>query len=99
MNFIEANGVSLRYAVEGAGKPIVLIHEMGGTMESWGLVAQILASKRRVIRYDTRGAGFSEKIRGPLAIDTMTDDLISLLDGLGVEEKIALGGTAVGGAI
>ena len=35
MNFIEANGVSLRYAVEGAGKPIVLIHEMGGSMESW----------------------------------------------------------------
>jgi len=99
MNFIEANGVSLRYSVEGAGRPIVLIHEMGGTMESWSLVAQILAAKRRVIRYDTRGAGFSEKIRGPLTIDTMTDDLIALLDGLGITEKVALGGTAVGGAI
>jgi 3-oxoadipate enol-lactonase len=99
MNFIEANGVSLRYAVEGIGKPIVLIHEMGGTMESWSLVAPILASRRRVIRYDTRGAGFSEKIRGSLTIDTMTDDVIALLDGLGISEKIALGGTAVGGAI
>ena len=99
MNFIEANGVSLRYAVEGAGKPIVLIHEMGGSMESWSLVAQILAAKRRVVRYDTRGAGFSEKIRGPLTIDTMTDDLIALLDGLGISEKVALAGTAVGGAI
>ena len=99
MNFIEANGVSLRYSVEGAGRPIVLIHEMGGTMESWSLVAQILAAKRRVIRYDTRGAGFSEKIRGPLTIDTMTDDLIALLDGLGITEKVALAGTAVGGAI
>ena len=99
MNFIEANGVSLRYAVEGAGKPIVLIHEMGGSMESWSLVAQILAAKRRVVRYDTRGAGFSEKIRGPLTIDTMTDDLIALLDGLGISERVALAGTAVGGAI
>jgi 3-oxoadipate enol-lactonase len=99
MNFIEANGVSLRYVVEGAGKPIVLIHEMGGTMESWGLVSAILAANRRVIRYDTRGAGFSEKIRGPLTIDTMTDDLIALLDGLGTKAKVALGGTAVGGAI
>jgi 3-oxoadipate enol-lactonase len=99
MNFIEANGVSLRYAVEGAGKPIVLIHEMGGTMESWSLVAPILATKRRVVRYDTRGAGFSEKIRGPLTIDTMTDDLIALLDRLGIAEKVALAGTAVGGAI
>src|SRR5436305_9369673 len=99
MNFIEANGVSLRYAVEGAGKPVVLIHEMGGTMESWGLVAPLLSGKRQVIRYDTRGAGFSEKIRGALTIDTMTDDLIGLLDGLAITGKVALVGTAVGGAI
>jgi 3-oxoadipate enol-lactonase len=99
MNFTEANGVSLRYAVEGAGKPVVLIHEMGGSMESWGFVAPLLTPKRRVIRYDTRGAGFSEKIRGPLTIDTMTDDLIGLLDGLGIREKVALAGTAVGGGI
>jgi 3-oxoadipate enol-lactonase len=99
MNFIEANGVSLRYVVEGIGKPIVLIHEMGGTLESWGLLAPLLASQRRVIRYDTRGAGFSEKVRGTLSIDTMTDDLVALLDALGITEKVALAGTAVGGAI
>jgi 3-oxoadipate enol-lactonase len=99
MSFIEVNGVSLRYDVQGAGKPVVLIHEMGGSMESWGLVSPLLSEKRRVIRYDTRGAGFSEKIRGPLTIDTMTHDLIGLLDGLDIKEKVALTGTAVGGGI
>jgi len=99
MNFIEANGVSLRYAVEGVGPPVVLIHEMGGSMESWSLVAPLLSGKRRVVRYDTRGAGFSEKIRGALTIDTMTEDLIALLDGLGIKERVALAGTAVGGGI
>ena len=99
MNFIEANGVSLRYSVAGSGKTLVLIHEMGGTMESWDLMVPALAAKRRVVRYDTRGAGFSEKIRGTLKIDTMTDDLVALLDGLGIKEKVALVGTAVGGAI
>src|SRR3989442_11706425 len=99
MNFIQANGVSLRYAIEGSGKPVVLIHEMGGTLESWGLLAPLLAARRRVVRYDTRGAGFSEKIRGLLTIDTMTGDLIALLDGLGIREKVSLVGTAVGGAI
>jgi 3-oxoadipate enol-lactonase len=99
MAFIEANGVSLRYAVEGAGKSVVLIHEMGGTLESWDLLAPLLAAKRRVLRYDTRGAGFSEKIRGALTIDTMAGDLVALLDGLGITEKVALTGTAVGGAI
>ena len=99
MNFIEANGVSLRYALEGQGKTIVLIHEMGGTMESWALLAPLLSARRRVVRYDTRGAGFSEKIRGALTIDTMTGDLVALLDRLGIGGKVALIGTAVGGAI
>jgi len=99
MSFIEVNGVSLRYDVQGDGKPLVLIHEMGGTMESWDLVVPALAARRRVVRYDTRGAGFSEKIRGVLKIATMTNDLIALLDALGVKEKVALAGTAVGGAI
>jgi|SRR4051812_14868770 3-oxoadipate enol-lactonase len=99
MKFIEANGASLRYMVEGIGKPIVLIHEMGGTLESWSLLAPLLAGTRCVVRYDTRGAGFSEKVRGVLSIDTMTADLLALLDGLGITEKVALVGTAVGGAI
>jgi 3-oxoadipate enol-lactonase len=99
MNFMDLNGVSLRYDVQRAGKPIVLIHEMGGTMESWELVTPLLAPKRRVIRYDQRGMGQSEKIRPPLKIDTMTDDLIALIDALGIKEKVPLVGTAVGGAI
>jgi 3-oxoadipate enol-lactonase len=99
MSFVEVNGVSLRYAVAGAGKPLVLIHEMGGTLESWDLVVPALAAHRRVLRYDTRGAGFSEKIRGVLKIGIMTNDLIALIDALGITEKVALAGTAVGGAI
>jgi len=77
----------------------VLIHEMGRHDGELGLLAPLLATTRRVVRYDTRGAGFSEKIRGVLKIDTMTDDLIALLDGLGITEKVSLVGTAVGGAI
>ena len=55
MNFIEANGVSLRYAVQGSGKALVLIHEMGGTMESWDLVVPALSASRRVVRSSGMG--------------------------------------------
>ena len=72
---------------------------MGGTLESWDLVAPLLAGKRRVLRYDTRGAGLSQKVRGALTIDTMVDDLVALLDALGIAGKVALAGIAVGGAI
>jgi hypothetical protein len=52
-----------------------------------------------VLRYDTRGAGLSQKIRPPLAIDSMVDDLVALLDALDITGKVALAGIAVGGAI
>jgi 3-oxoadipate enol-lactonase len=72
---------------------------MGGTLESWDLVVPLFSAKRRVLRYDTRGAGLSQKIHGPLSIDTMTDDLVALMDAVGVTGRVALAGVAVGGAI
>lgn len=99
MNWIEVNGAALRYDVSGNGKPAVLVHEMGGTLESWDEVVPLLAKNRRVIRYDTRGAGLSEKIRGAASIDQMADDVAGLLDALGITDRVAIGGIAVGGAI
>jgi 3-oxoadipate enol-lactonase len=100
MDFIEVNGTALRYDLSGSGpSTLVLIHEMGGTLESWDLVLPMLSARRRVLRYDTRGAGLSQKVRGGLAIDTMVDDLTALMDALGIAGKVALAGIAVGGAI
>lgn len=104
MNFIEVNGTALRYDLTGepadaGASTLVLIHEMGGTLESWDAVLPLLARRRRVLRYDTRGAGLSQKIRGPLSIETMVDDLAALLDALAIAGKVALAGVAVGGAI
>ncbi|MFM9940595.1 MAG: alpha/beta fold hydrolase [Hyphomicrobiaceae bacterium] len=100
MAWIEVNGASLRYDLSGSGdKTLVLVHEMGGTLESWDDVLPALSKTRRVLRYDTRGAGLSEKIRGTANVDTMADDVIALLDALGLKGKAAIAGIAVGGAI
>lgn len=100
MNFAEVNGTALRYDIAGDGpSTLVLIHEMGGTLESWDTVVPPLSRKRRVLRYDTRGAGLSQKVRPPLTIDTMADDLVALLDALNLAGRVALAGIAVGGAI
>jgi 3-oxoadipate enol-lactonase len=100
MNFVEVNGTALRYELSGSGaSTLVLIHEMGGTLESWDLVVPRFAAKRKVLRYDTRGAGLSQKVRGALTINTMADDLVALMDALGITGKVALAGIAVGGAI
>jgi 3-oxoadipate enol-lactonase len=100
MNWIEVNGTSLRYELSGRGPTtLVLIHEMGGTLESWDQVLPIVTNGRRALRYDTRGAGLSEKTRGTVTWDQMVDDLVGLLDALGITGKVALAGTAVGAAI
>lgn len=99
MNYIEVNGAGLRYELSGAGEhTLVLVHEMGGTLESWDDVVPLLNGTRRILRYDTRGAGMSQKIRGDLHIDTMADDIAALLDALDIKGKVALCGVAVGGA-
>src|SRR3981189_70036 len=100
MDFIEAGGVGLRYELSGKGdRTLVLVHEMGGSLESFDNVVPKFAGSRRVLRYDTRGAGMSQKVRGELGIDTMADDIAGLLDALGIAGKVALAGVAVGGAI
>ena len=100
MDFIELDGVTLRYELSGKGdRTLVLVHEMGGSLESWDDVVPRFAASRRVLRYDTRGAGMSQKVRGKLGIDTMADDIAALLDHIGIAGKVALAGIAVGGAI
>lgn len=83
MPFIEANGVSINYEVSGRRGPVVvLLHELGGTQHSWDAVAPNLAGRHRVLRYDQRGSGLSEKVRQEFTNDTLVEDLEALLKAL-----------------
>lgn len=99
MNWIDLDGTVLRYDLVGAGKTIVLIHEMGGSLNSWDLVVPLLARTHRVLRFDLRGAGFSEKQTGRLMIEDLSGDIGRLVDHVGRDGGIMLVGAAVGAAI
>ena len=100
MEFAGINGAAMRCELSGAGeRTIVLVHEMGGTLESWDGIAPRFAESRRVLRYDFRGSGLSQKVRGTLSIDTMADDIAALLDHTKIAGKVALAGIAVGGGV
>jgi len=100
MSFIEIGGVAARYVLQGqAGPLLVLIHEMGGSLDSWDDVAERLQENWRVLRYDVRGAGLSEKLKGDVTVDILAGDLIALLDALDIQEPVCLAGSAVGAAI
>ena len=88
MPWIEANGASLRYELIGSGKQtLVLMHEAGGCLESYEDALPGLESNFRVLRYDQRGFGFSEKVR-ELTFDTVVQDLAALLEALRISEAV-----------
>ena len=99
MDHIELNGTSLRYDISGvSGPPLVLIHEMGGMIENWDLVVPHLADRYAILRYDSRGCGLSAKIRRPLSVEMLSDDLSALLDAVGIREPVAIASCALGSA-
>lgn len=100
MDWIEVNQAVLRYRLrQGTGPTLVLLHEMGGSLESWDEVIAQLPTDYRVLAYDQRGAGMSEKITGSHTVDDAVSDLCALLDALAITGTVALAGVAVGAAI
>ncbi len=86
MAFIDANGVSLNYELAGTrGPSVVLLHELGGTLNSWDAVAPRLAARFRVLRYDQRGSGLSEKVRQEFSNDVLVDDFEALAKTVGLQ--------------
>jgi 3-oxoadipate enol-lactonase len=96
MPWIEANGASLRYELSGSGKEtLVLVHEAGGCLESYEDTLRGLEKEFRVLRYDQRGFGFSEKVR-ELPFETVVADLAGLLDVLKISAPVHVAGCAMG---
>jgi 3-oxoadipate enol-lactonase len=83
--WIDANGISIHYDIGGEGASVVLLHEMGGTLDSWDGIAPALRKRFRVLRYDQRGAGLSEKVRQPYTNDSLVDDLDAILQATALE--------------
>jgi len=96
----KVNGVNLRYELTGTGSDtVVLLHEMSTSMETWDYVLPELTRQHRVLRYDLRGFGLSERIHGAITMDDEMQDLRALLENLNIRGKVTLIGGAIGGAI
>ena len=94
-SFAEVNGTTLYYEVAGEGHPLVLIHAGIADSRMWDDQWNLFAEQFRVIRYDIRGCGRSPM---PPVEFSLRDDLLGLLQLLGVE-KTYLIGVSMGGGI
>ncbi|AZG45330.1 3-oxoadipate enol-lactonase [Gordonia insulae] len=73
------------------GAAVVLSNSLGSTYRMWDAQLPALEDRFRVIRYNTRGHGDSPVPQGPYTIDDLADDVIALLDRLGVERAHIVG--------
>ena len=84
MPYLDTGRISLFFKDAGrGGVPVLLLHELGGSSESWREVIPSLATDRRVIAPDVRCAGRSEKPPAPFTLADIADDLDNLLRTLG----------------
>lgn len=86
----------LNFVKEGQGPTVVLSHALGCDLTMWDGVAQILARRYTVLRYDHRGHGKSRDVPGPYTIDAFADDAAGLIeretDGLVTFVGLVMGG-------
>jgi 3-oxoadipate enol-lactonase len=100
MKWLDVNGVSLRCELAGAGaQTVVLVHELGGCLDSWDETLPAFQRHFRTLRYDQRGFGQSEKVSGTLKLDDMVADIATLLDVLAIQQPCYVVGSALGAGI
>jgi pimeloyl-ACP methyl ester carboxylesterase len=76
----------------GSGKPLVLLHGLGGSWRSWAPVIPTLAAEREVIALDLPGFGETPPLSGEVSVATLADAVTAFLDEQG------LGGVDVAGS-
>ncbi|WP_088288986.1 3-oxoadipate enol-lactonase [Kineosporia sp. A_224] len=81
------------------GAPVVVLGSSLGTdRRMWDPQLEALAQRYRVVRYDHRGHGASEVPAGPYGLADLAQDVLALLDSLGVE-RFTAGGLSLGGMV
>ncbi|MCW2762528.1 MAG: bromoperoxidase [Marmoricola sp.] len=98
---IDSNGISLNYTDSGgSGRPVVLIHGWPLSGASWSEQVPALAEAgHRVITYDRRGFGDSDKPADGYDYDTLAADLKGVLDGLDLSGVTLVGFSMGGGEV
>jgi pimeloyl-ACP methyl ester carboxylesterase len=83
--WVDVGSVELHVAEAGSGPPVLLLHGWPQHWYAWRKVLPELASDHRVICPDLRGFGWSDAPPGAYDKATLADDVIGLLDALGLD--------------
>jgi 3-oxoadipate enol-lactonase len=91
MPVISANGIKIHYDLQGEGIPLVLIAGLGYPAWQWQRMLPYLTRQLRVITFDNRGVGETDKPPGPYTASLLAEDTLALLDALGIASAVVMG--------
>lgn len=92
--------VHISYKDYGQGRPVVLIHGWPLSKDMWEYqVDDLVNAGLRVVKYDRRGFGKSDKPWNGYDYDTLTDDLHALLTSLDLRDAVLVGFSMGGGEV
>lgn len=95
---VSIGDAELFFEQSGEGEPLLLVAGLGGKGSFWSGQVPALAPQFRVITHDHRGTGASSRSRIVYSAAQMADDLVRLMDALGIE-RAHLVGHSTGGAV
>jgi pimeloyl-ACP methyl ester carboxylesterase len=98
MPMLEVNGIDIYYETDGQGDPLVLIMGLRRNAEWWYCQISTLSRHFRVLAFDNRGAGRSDKPGMEYSIRLFADDTAGLMDALDMKQAHVLG-ISMGGYI
>ena len=90
--YCEVNGLKMYYEVYGEGKPLVLIHGGGSTIQTtFGNLIPLLATSRQVVAMDLQAHGRTGDRPTALSFEQDADDIAALLNNLNITKADFLG--------
>lgn len=95
----QTNDFAMAVEDRGQGRPVVLVHAFPLDHRVWEWQINDLSTQVRVIAPDLRGFGRTTVTSGIVTMEQMADDLAAMLDALGIEDPIVLGGLSMGGYV
>ena len=83
--------MNLNHLRMGTGRPLLLIHGLGGSARSWSTICTALAEHREVIAIDLPGFGATPPLAGETSIRSLSDAVTAFLDAQGLRGIDAVG--------
>ncbi|HLH22922.1 MAG TPA: alpha/beta fold hydrolase [Chloroflexota bacterium] len=87
----QVDGVQLYYQTVGDGRTLAFAHSLGMDHSLWAAQERDFADCYRVLTFDARGHGASDKPPGPYSVEQFGEDFYGVLRAAGVERAVVIG--------